>query len=163
MPLSLPCVSLLCVRLHYQAKLESLCDAAAWQAEDAGYDSEATKNSLMSRYPSAIPGSVRVAAKGGAATVVGASAASSSLVSAGQLHIGRQLQLIHGALRDIGDHLRIMSGRATAGSRGKVAEAANRLLNSDAEPDESGQLRGRARRPCMQGDQGSIPSGCARP
>ena len=155
-------VAALCVPLcvWLQAKLETLCDADTWQAEDAGYDSEAMKNTLMSRYPNAIPGSVRVVAKGGAASVVGASAALSPHVTPAQLHIGRQLQLIHGALKDIGDYLRIMTGRETAGSRGKVAAAATRLLNSDAEPDESGQLRGTARPPCVQGDQGSVP--CAR-
>lgn len=138
-------VAVLCVRCCVslrQRELTNRCNEAAWQEEDKEYDSDSMKNALMSRYPTAIPGSVRINAKGGSATVLGAPAAPSSVVSAGDLHIGRQLQLIHGALIDIGADLRLLSGRATAGSRGKVSAAASFLLNGTAEEDESGQLRG---------------------
>lgn len=134
-----------CACVRGQKTLEEMCNSAQFQEDEAGYDSETHKNLLMSRYPRAGPGMGQWAGKGGASAsgrAGAAAAAPGSSLSPDAAHLGRQLQLIHGALVDMCSEMRIISGRALSASRGTVAKAASHLLNTKAEDNETGQSRG---------------------
>lgn len=116
-----------------QDKLNAEVTNPIWIEEDKGYDSEAMRNQIMSRYPASMP-SIRASASSSAAA-----AHSRSTTSADGQHIGRQLQLIHGELSGIATSLRILTDR---GGRTSVVAALRKLGNSNADASESGQCHG---------------------
>ena len=141
-----------CVRV--QRTLEEMCNSAQFQTDEEEYDSDAHKNLLMSRYPRSGPGMGQWSRDSGASAAPARS--SSTALSSDAAHLGRQLQLIHGALVDMCSEMRIISGRALSGSRGTVARGLSPAQHqSRGERDWLVQTAERQR--SVPGGKGSIP------
>ena len=118
-----------------------------WRKQEEGYDSDTMVAKVALRYRNAGDAGSSLsfgsparsfAAGGGGAASSSSSAAAAAASSSGHASHGRQLQLILGAISDVGASLRIIANVVAGGSRSKVKDSLAKLLNSTADSSDDG-------------------------